>query len=96
MIDYTVKTKQLDSHPDLEKIVLKHANNIFQRPVLAAQQKIFDEINQKVIASNKPITTTQAIEKDLRLQELTASIDALTGGTFSDAINHSDPGGRNR
>lgn len=55
MIDYTVKTKQLDSHPDLEKIVLKHANNIFQRPVLAAQQKIFDEINQKVIASNKPI-----------------------------------------
>ncbi len=41
---------------------------------------------QMELASNKSITTTQAIEKDLRLQELTASIDALTGGTFSDAI----------
>ena len=38
------------------------------------------------LASSKPATQTQAIEKELRLQELTASIDAFTGGAFSDAI----------
>jgi len=31
-------------------------------------------------------TETQAVEKKLRLEELTASIDALTGGAFSTAI----------
>ena len=38
------------------------------------------------LAGSKPATQTQAIEKELRLQELTASIDAFTGGAFSNAI----------
>lgn len=41
---------------------------------------------QMELAFNKPATETQAIEKKLRLEELTASIDALTGGAFSDAV----------
>ncbi|MCK4463887.1 MAG: hypothetical protein KAU58_06210, partial [Candidatus Omnitrophica bacterium] len=41
---------------------------------------------QMELADDKPITQARRIKKDLRLQELTASIDALTGGTFSDAL----------
>lgn len=41
---------------------------------------------QVELADNKPLTQAQKIKKDLRLQELTASIDALTGGAFSGAI----------
>ena len=41
---------------------------------------------QVELADNKSIVGAQRAKKDLRLQELTASIDALTGGRFSDGI----------
>ncbi len=41
---------------------------------------------QMELAAKKPATEIQKIEKELRLEELTASIDALTGGKFSEVI----------
>ncbi len=41
---------------------------------------------QVELVDNKSIIGAQRAKKDLRLQELTASIDALTGGRFSDGI----------
>ena len=41
---------------------------------------------QMEFASEKNMTEKQLIEKELRLEELTASIDALTGGEFSKTI----------
>ena len=83
---------------DLADLVYnEHQTSIDVRSKLMAQlrEEILNEVTrlyferrrlQMKLAANEPIIETKKIDEELRLQELTASIDAMTGGAFSERI----------
>jgi tRNA (guanine-N7-)-methyltransferase len=54
-MDYTVHSNQTGPHQHLERIVLKHLQTKFLRPISDKQHAIFQELNEKVIKDGRPI-----------------------------------------
>ena len=67
---YLIRSNQKDIHENLEKIVTKHLNNEFMRPIPEHQIEIFNIIDDMVMVAQKPIILDSGCGTGLSTQNL--------------------------